>query len=351
MKKNSNRLTLLIVEDDEDYLESFVNSPILEKDYNLLYAESCQKALEILSKHPDIDFILLDFDFKFEKMNGLELLKILRNQYPDVYVFMMSGVTEYRGAIAIESIKNNAVAFFDKPVKIADFKKYLDEISLKIKSKDEHQKSTFEILRKQGFITKSESIAQQFTQALKTYNSLDVPILITGETGTGKTLLARILHKSSYFSEKSFYELHCRHLSHDINFTRSQLFGHIKGSYTGALSNKTGIFGEFFAVLLDDIHHLPGELQPFFLQILESKIFYRLGDDSHPVKFSGKILATSIYTINELKNKKYFIEELLYRLHGEAIHIPPLRERKEDISEIILHYANNYGDRKGKSNE
>ncbi|MFN3306693.1 MAG: sigma-54-dependent transcriptional regulator, partial [Candidatus Kapaibacteriota bacterium] len=123
---------------------------------------------------------------------------------------------------------------------------------------------------------------------------------------------------------------------------RSQLFGHIKGAYTGAISNKEGVFHRTGTIVLDDIHHIPREIQAILLQIIESKTFYRLGDDFHPIRFNGRIIATSIYPPNELI-EKYLLKELFWRLAGDEIHIPHLNARKEDIPLIINHFLSEKG--------
>lgn len=248
---------------------------------------------------------------------------------------MTSGVTENRGEIAIKSILNLAYDFIDKPISFYKLRDTLDSLYEKKATRFKGYEGTIKLLKENGFITNSYQISKQFSNALKTFNEMDISILITGETGTGKTLFARVLHSVSKYSDKSFYEFHCRSLPNDINSAKSQLFGHIKGAFTGAIENKKGILDISHTILFDDIHHLHPEIQPFLLQLLESGTYTRLGNDVTKIHFKGKIIASSIYSVEELRNKNLLSKELLYRIAGDVISIPPLRVRKEDISEII----------------
>ncbi len=335
---------ILIVDDHEGFRESLVRSPILTSDYLLFEAETGERALAMVKVKHSFDCIILDYDFKTyqstNNMSGIEVMQKIKEISSDIPIIMMSGITEGRDSVAIESIRNNALVFLDKPFPISKLKEILNSIFFKDSKKTEDAQK---ILSDMGFITVSESM-QSFAYDVLIAAENHLNVLITGETGTGKTILARIIHKLSKQKNKPFEEQNCGVISRDINSFKSQLFGHTKGAFTGAAKEKKGIFeiaGEG-TIFLDDIVTLKEEAQQGLLQAIESKTFKKLGDDRNELQLKARIISATNININKAVEEKLFRKDLKYRISGEIINIPPLRERLEDIPAIVKFYLNNH---------
>ncbi len=344
---------ILIVDDHDGFRDSLINSPILKSKYSLLEADTGEKALEIIKINLDIDCILLDYDFrKFgtsKNISGIDVLNHLKDFAPHIPIIMMSGITEGRGNVAIESIKRHAIDFLDKPFQIKSLIEKLDSI-LRINEDSIKSREAQEILSSFGFISKSKIMSEVANEIIKAAKN-DLNIMISGETGTGKTMIARIIHLLSSRSKNKYEEIPCGILSSDVNSFRSQLFGHVKGAFTNAFQNKKGVFElvENGTLVLDDVTTMPMEVQKGLLQAIENRFFSRFGDESSKIKFDARVISTTNQNINESINDKSFRSDLKYRLCGEFINIPPLRKRTEDIPLIIEFFLKTNNNEKFKN--
>ncbi|MCX7909651.1 MAG: sigma 54-interacting transcriptional regulator [Ignavibacteria bacterium] len=338
MSTIDNKKLVLIVDDDDDFRNSLITSPLLIQNFEVVGLKNGNEVINFLSSNSNVLAIVLDYDLwkgnENDYLNGIDVLKIINQKFPEVKVIMMSGVVELRGAIALESVYNYAYCFLDKPFKISSLVELLKKIADENITKEKQVAEILQKLSEFGFITKSRLIATQFINTLKTYNNDTISVLIVGESGTGKTLLAKILHQLSNFSNLPIVESHTATYSSEINMFKSHLFGHRKGAYTGAITDKKGIFETNGTIILDDIHHLPLECQKALLQVLQSRVFSRLGEEFKEKFFSGKIIATSTLSRDELLSRG-MLKEFLTRICGDILYIPPLRERRYDIPLLI----------------
>lgn len=330
-----------------DLLESLSKNPILTDKFSIVSFDNCFDALNYITAEKEkISAIVCDYDFSGHKdeskrLDGLTFLKYLNTNFSEIPVIMISGVAENRGKVAIDSILNFAYAFLDKPFSITKLLEILEN-AINSKSKTDIATETiFTNLQQYGLITQNKLLAKQILESIKIFNNSDLGIIIFGETGTGKTRIAHTIHKMSKFNNKTIGEIHCGWLSNDVNTFRSELFGHVKDAYTGAYSDKKGYLELCEIIVLDDIQHIPPEVQKGLLQALQEKFFYKFGDTKNRIKFNSKIIATSTLNEDELTSK-YMHKEFYYRLKGDFIVVPPLRERKEDIPLLIKHFTKKF---------
>lgn len=341
-----NKPKILIVDDHEGFLESLVESPILLSKYCVFGANEGKTAMRILYENPDIACVLLDYDLKGKSQenipNGLEIMKEISQISPQIPIFMMSGITEQRGAVAIESIEKHAVCFLDKPFPLKMLMEELKKVISKPNGFEEELDSACEVLSKAGFFSKSKIMKDVCLRALKASKN-NFPLMITGETGTGKTALARAVHKLSGRADKPFVEINCGNFSSDTNTFHSQLFGHTKGAFTGAMKSNKGFLEAAYngTILFDDITAMPVDIQKGMLQVIESKKYRRFGNNTDLNDFDSRIISTSNIPLSEAISSNLLREDLKYRLTREIIYIPPLRSRPEDIEIIVLHFLEN----------
>ncbi len=341
---------LLIVDDHDGFRESLVESHILNEKFKILEAYNGETALDVVNNNSDLSCILLDYDFhgRYGENNitGLDVMQRLSKTSPHIPIIMMSGITAERGRVAIESIKQHAIAFLDKPFTVKALVDKLDSIiktDLSANLGLEAQKK----LAAHGFASVSAIMAKVCKDALDSSDN-DMNLTIIGETGTGKTYLAKIIHNLSKSSSKNFIEYNCGNVSGNIDTFNSQIFGHVKGAFTGAIDNKKGVLeaaGDG-TVFFDDITSMPLEVQKGLLQAMEEKKYRRLGDEKNIISFNARVIASTNRNINEAVNEKLLREDLKFRLCGEIINIPPLRNRTEDIPSIIKEFFSSQ-----KSNE
>jgi DNA-binding NtrC family response regulator len=181
-----------------------------------------------------------------------------------------------------------------------------------------------------------KSVCEDVVNAAKN----DMNIMITGETGTGKTFLSKILHQLSKRSDKKFEAIHCGLISNDVNSFKSHLFGHVKGAYTGAVGTRTGVFEivEDGTLVIDDITTMPIEVQSGLLEVLDNRCFYKMGDSKVKIPFNARVILTSNQNLNTSIEENLLRKDFKFRITQEFITIPPLRNRIEDIPYLVKQY-------------
>lgn len=337
MKQNKGKI--LVVEDEKSMRE--VLKILLEgENYDVTSASDGLEGLTYINK--DI-FDLVITDMKMPKLDGFKLLKKIKEISPETIVIMITafGTTE----TAIEAMKLGAYDYINKPFKI-------DEIRLIITKAIEKKRLREELslLRKkiktsyslENIIGKSSKMQELFTIIPKIAQSSS-NVLIIGESGSGKELVATALHNLSLRRDKNFVTINCAAFPEGL--LESELFGHMKGAFTGAIYNKQGLFeiADSGSLLLDEICEMPINLQAKLLRVIESGKFRRVGG-TNDIKVDVRIISATNKKIKEEIEAGRFREDLYYRLNVVPINIPSLRERKEDIPLLIEHFLRKLSD-------
>jgi two-component system response regulator AtoC len=276
-------------------------------------------------------------------MDGLEFLKEIKKTAVDATIIIMSAYGTLD--IAIEAMKLGAYDYISKPFKP-------DEIILTLRKAEEREQLRREnqLLRKEvakeysfeNIVSKNEEM-QKIFDVIKKVAQYKSTVLIIGESGTGKELIARALHYNSERSQNPFLPINCGAIPE--NLLESELFGHAKGAFTDAIRTKKGLFEEADGgtLFLDEIGELPGQLQVKLLRVLQEGEVRRIGE-SKPIQVDVRIVSATVKDLIKEVNEGRFREDLFYRLNVLPIHIPPLRDRKEDIPLLIHHFIKKYNE-------
>jgi two-component system response regulator AtoC len=328
---------ILIVEDNNDLV--FTLSNVLKKDgYKVLVADTGEKGIDLFQKEL-FDIVLLDINLP--KMSGMDVLTKLKEFNPDILVLMMTAMTDAQPAI--EAMKNGAYDYLMKPFE-------LDEMKLVVKKALETHKLKREVLRLQrkykehsinAIFGESDGIDGVRNLIQIVAETPKTSVLIQGESGTGKELVANAIHYSSNRADQPFIKLNCSAIPD--NLLESELFGHEKGAFTDAKTMKKGLFelANAGTIFLDEISSMKLGLQPKILRVIESQTFRRIGGISD-IKIDIRVIAATNTNLVELVKKQEFRDDLYYRLKVLEIMIPPLRDRKEDISLLTKLFIQEY---------
>ncbi len=334
------KTTILVVDDEKSILEALTG--ILEDEgYNIITASTGESAIAKFSKSsPDI--VLLDV--WMPGMDGIETLKLLREKNKEICVIMISGHSNID--TAVNAIKYGAYDFLEKPLS-------LDKILILIKRALEKQRLEKEnlVLRRRisqqwEIIGENHKIIELRDKISKAAISLG-RVLIFGESGSGKELVARALHNESARKEKSFIEVNCAAIPQEL--IESELFGHEKGSFTGAFETKKGKFelADEGTLFLDEIGDMSLVTQAKVLRIIETQEFQKVGG-SRKIKVDVRIIAATNKDLYEEIQKGSFREDLYFRLNVIPIQVPSLRERKSDIPLLVEHFLKNLATQYGQ---
>lgn len=325
---------IIIVEDEKNIRESI--EAILNEKYDVKTAVSGNEALNIITKEY---FDLLITDIRLPGISGIELLKEFKKLYPENHVIVITAFTSIQSAV--EAMKAGASEYIPKPFS-------LEEIEIKVKNllkskKIDEEKIFYEKEKENLFgeiIGKSIEI-KKIKETIEKIAKNDTTVLITGETGTGKELIAWTIHKLSG-KKGPFVPVHCAAYAKGI--IESELFGHEKGSFTGADRQRRGKIeiADNGTLFLDELGDIPLDIQVKLLRVLENRTYERVGGNKQ-LYTNARIICATNKNLSEMVSKGLFREDLYYRINVFPIHIPPLRERKEDIlplAEYFLKKAN-----------
>jgi len=320
---------ILVIDNDASFLLAIKNT-LEYNHYKVDTLENPLQTMDYLQRH-DFDCILLDV--AMPGINGMDLLKQIEQAYPLVPVVMVSG--ESTITIAVEAIKEGAYDFLEKPI---DTKRLLITIEKAIEKKSwiiEKNILLEEISETYEMVGHSRAMRRIF-DTIDTLAKSEAKVLITGETGTGKELVARALHRKSERSGKKFVAVNCAAIPE--NLLESELFGHKKGSFTGATQDKMGKFqvADGGTLFLDEVGDLPLAMQAKLLRVLDNNEIEVIGQ-YEPRKVDVRILSATNKNLEELIEQRRFREDLYHRLKVVTIEIPPLRKRPQDIR-ILAEY-------------
>lgn len=331
---------ILIVDDEEGIRESL--SGILEDDgYDVLTADSGEEAVKILREtSPDLIFL----DIWLTGMDGIKTLQEIKAMKPDVSVIMISG----HGSIelAVKATQTGAYDFLEKPLS-------LERVLLV--SKRAIEKRTLEkenitlrenLTRKWKLIGESQKI-KDLREQMEMAARSNSRVLIFGESGTGKEVAARLLHEKSQRDGKPFVEVNCAAIPQEL--IESELFGHEKGSFTGAFEKKNGKFelADGGTLFLDEIGDMSLQAQAKVLRVIETQEFQRVGGNKN-INVDVRIIAATNKDLREEVKKGSFREDLFFRLNVIPLFVPPLRERKDDIPILVEYFLNSLAEEYGK---
>jgi DNA-binding NtrC family response regulator len=325
--------SILVVEDDAAMRR--VTQLQLEKlGYETSVAVDVPQALEILQREPR-DLVISDLNLP--GMSGLELVKRVRSEHPETTIVMVTafGTVE----TAVEAMKSGAYDYLTKPihpvelrtvvVRVFEHRRLIEEVRM-LRS-NIHEKLGFE-----SIMGRSNALIGVLDLASRVART-DAAVLIRGETGTGKELLAKAIHFNSHRRDQPFVIINCGAIPRDL--IESELFGHVKGAFTGAVTNKKGKveMADGGTVFLDEIGEMPLDLQVRLLRLIQEYEIEKVGANS-PIRVDVRIIAATHRNLEVLVENQAFREDLYYRLSVVPIELPPLRERSEDIPELVQQF-------------
>ncbi|MRR37859.1 sigma-54-dependent Fis family transcriptional regulator, partial [bacterium] len=331
---------ILVVDDEQVFLEQLKEALLFSSlDLEIETARDGIEALEKLAKNPQ-DIVITDI--KMPRMDGYTLLKEIQKRYPSTYVVIITAFGSVSGAV--EAMKYGAYDFLEKPFNMSTL-----ELSLtKIMRQQEILKENIELKGKisqysegldqlVGANVKMQKLYDQIVTAADT----NLTVLILGETGTGKELVARSIHSRSDRRSKPFVTINCAAVPE--NLLESEFFGHEKGAFSGAVSQRIGKFEKAHTgtLFLDEIGDIPLDLQAKILRVLEDGKITRLGSNRE-IDLDFRIICATNRPVQDMIKKELFREDLFYRISVLPIIIPPLRERRDDISLLVNHFIRKY---------
>ncbi len=329
--------TILIVDDEKNY--TVILSAVLEEEgYETLTANSGREALEIL-KNCDVDLVLTDM--KMPSLDGMELLERVKDKDPDLPVIMMTayGTVEK----AVEAMQKGAYNYILKPFDNESLIVYVSRAVAMYRMIKENRrlKDAVEYRYSFGNIIGKSKPMQAVFQTIRKIAPSNATVLIEGENGTGKELVAKSIHFNSPRRDNAFIAVNCAALSESL--LESELFGHEKGAFTGAVAMKKGRFelADSGTLFLDEIGEISPQLQVKLLRVLQEKIFERVGGVK-PISVDIRIIAATNKELKKEVDAGRFREDLFYRLNVLHIVLPPLRDRSEDIRLLANHFIDKY---------
>ncbi len=331
----------VLVVDDERGMREFLTIMLQKEGYDVTSAGSGKEALEYIAQKA-YDIVITDV--RMPNITGVDVLKTVKECSPETVVII---VTAYASTeTAVEAMKQGAYDYITKPFKIEEIKliirnalekRRLREENLLLKRKIQEWTASGLI---GGIVGKSPAIVRIIEIMVKIADSPS-NVLITGESGTGKELVARAIHNYSYRKDRPFVAINCSAIPEGL--FESELFGHIKGAFTGAISAKEGLFeaANGGTIFLDEIGDIPQNFQVKLLRVLEDKMVKRVGGNQD-IKIDVRIVAATNKDLKKAVAEGSFREDLFYRLDVIPIEVPPLRERKEDIPLLVEHFVSKY---------
>jgi two-component system, NtrC family, response regulator AtoC len=324
---------LLLVE-DEAPLRQAIAEQLGDRGYRVEQAESGEAALAHLA---DFAFDIIVTDLRLPGIDGCTVIESAVARYPHIIAIVVTGFGTVKDAV--EAIKRGAWDFVSKPFQIDELLHVLDSAieQRRLKSENAYLRSQLEErYRFEGIVGKSRPMERLF-QLLETVAPTNSTILITGETGTGKEVVARAIHHNSPRRANRFVALNCSAIPETL--LEAELFGHVRGAFTGAVGNRQGRLEQAHkgTLFLDEVGTMSVALQMKLLRVLQEREFERVGD-SHTIKVDVRVIAATNSDLAKLVADGLFREDLFYRLNVIPVQLPPLRERKEDTPLLVQHF-------------
>jgi DNA-binding NtrC family response regulator len=326
----------ILILDDNSITREVIKRNLIKHGYQIYTAGTFELAQEILQ---EIDPDLVISDLKMPDINGIEVIKYITDKYSNTEIIMITGYPTISSAI--DAVKLGANDYLTKPFTDVELLTAVKNALQKLDSKRVLSKELSSGFgEKYGIIGSSTKMLEVF-RTIKKAASINSTVLITGESGTGKELVARAIHYSGHRAAAPFVPINCGAIPE--NLLESELFGYIKGSFTGAHNTRDGFFqsADKGSIFLDEISETSPFMQIKLLRVIQEKEVYMIGSNK-PQKVDVRILAASNKDLYELKELDKFREDLFYRLNVLTIDIPPLREREDDIFELANYFAGKF---------
>lgn len=331
----------ILIVDDEKLMRVSLEDKLVKEGYAVACLSNAIEGLKVLQS---TNFDAVITDVRLPKIDGIEFLKEIKKLSPDTIVIIMTAYGSIENAVL--AMKEGAYDYVTKPFS-------LEELLIKLRKALKHKDVVAEnILLKQqvlsqygydNMIGKSDAMKHVF-EIINTVSNRDTTILIQGESGTGKELTAGAIHYNSNRRNGPFIKLSCASLNKEI--LESELFGHEKGSFTGAIKTRRGRFelADGGTIFLDDVDDIPLEMQVKLLRVLQEREFERVGGEE-TIPVNVRVICATKKDLKKLVQEGRFREDLYYRLHVVTLHLPPLRERKEDIPLLVNYFMKKYAAR------
>jgi two-component system NtrC family response regulator len=334
---------ILIVE-DEDLMRELLTKILAGENYRIYQASSGEEALKLLQDQT-LDLVLTDLRLK--GMNGLQLLSEVRTLDPEIVVIVMTAYASVE--TAVEAMRKGAYDYITKPFINEEIRVMLRRAlnQRHLSRENRHLKRELrERYRFENIVGNSEAIERVY-RLIEKLSAISSNVLISGETGTGKELVARAIHYNSERSDRPFVAVNCGALTESL--LESELFGHVKGAFTGAIANKEGFFrqADKGTLFLDELSEISHGLQVKLLRAIQEREVIPVGG-REPVKFDVRLIAASNKNLEDEVKKGAFREDLFYRINVITVPLPPLRDRKEDVPLLVNHFLQKYAQRLGK---
>jgi two-component system NtrC family response regulator len=334
---------ILIVDDEKNYLV-VLNALLGGEGHQVITAPGGGRAAALIDEdEPD----LVITDMRMPGMTGLELIQKVKPQHPDMPILVMTAFGTVENAV--EAMKAGASDYISKPFKNQELLLTVDRALKMRRLLTQNRLLREELTGEKGFseiIGHSKALKHVFSLVEKVA-ATKATVLLTGESGTGKELIARAIHSRSLRAEEPFVPVNCMALTETL--LESELFGHEKGSFTGALARRKGRFelADGGTLFLDEVGEIALSLQVKLLRVLQERTFERVGG-SHSLSVDVRIVTATNKDLNEAVKDGEFREDLFYRLNVVQIDLPPLRQRKEDLPDLVAHFVKKYAGEMGR---
>jgi two-component system response regulator PilR (NtrC family) len=341
----------ILVVDDEKSMREFLAIMLKKEGYEVQSVDGGDAALETVRRER-IDLMITDL--RMPRMDGLSLVRAVKDVAPSVVILVITAFSSTD--TAVEAMKLGAYDYIEKPFKLDEIKltvakaierKRLGEVTEALTEENLALKRELETRRRSDTIVgKSRRMAEIFETVRKIADS-HATVMITGESGTGKELIARAVHQQSHRRDKPFVSVNCGAIPDGL--IESELFGHVKGAFTGAVGNKVGLFAaaDGGSLFLDEIAEVPQVLQVKLLRAIQEREVRRVGD-TRDVKVDVRVIGASNRDLEAAVRDNILREDLFYRLNVIPIHLPPLRERRDDIPLLVDHFLQKFSKELGK---
>jgi DNA-binding NtrC family response regulator len=327
-------MKILIVDDDRD-IRCALDEALKHLGHEVTTAGSGEDAIQILN-HNVIDLLLTDFKMA-AGMNGIQLMEKVKTFNPDIQMILMTAFSTED--VAFAAGKLGAIQYLPKPLNLELLNSHISKLHSieKIKEENKRLRGTVDILHESSHLKTFNPVMQRVIDTCKLIAKKNSTVLITGESGTGKSMLAKLIHEESDRVSKPFVIVNCAALSE--NLLESEIFGHVRGSFTGAVKDKLGRFeaAEGGTIFLDEIGEISANLQVKLLRFLQDREFERVGDN-RTIKADVRIIAATNKKLDQAVKDGSFREDLYYRLNVIDVHVPTLKERYEDIEHLADTY-------------